>query len=98
ASGSNHEIRQMSRSYFAADDVHTSVEFTLQMKNRTYRIFRQLAHQKAGNKSKTGDKNELYEWKNNRFVPVVDRQINTEVNQKVEELVGLTESQFKQII
>src|SRR5699024_2212031 len=40
----------------------------------------------------------LYEWKNNRFVPVVDRQINTEVNQKVEELVGLTENQFKQII
>lgn len=98
ASGSDRENSQMLRSHFAADDVHTSVEFTFQLKNRTYRIFRQLAHQKAGNKSKTGDKNELYEWKNNRFVPVVDRQINTEVNQKVEELVGLTESQFKQII
>lgn len=98
ASGSDRENSQMLRSHFAADDVHTSVDFTFQLKNRTYRVFRQLAHQKAGNKSKTGDKNELYELENKGFVPIVDRQINTEVNQKVEELVGLTESQFKQII
>ncbi|HLQ95450.1 MAG TPA: SMC family ATPase [Pseudogracilibacillus sp.] len=98
ASGADRENSQMLRSHFATDEMHTSVDFTFQLKNRTYRVFRQLAHQKAGNKSKTGDKNELYEWTDNGFISIVDRQINTEVNQKVEELVGLTENQFKQII
>lgn len=98
ASGTDRENSQMLRSHFATDEMHTSVDFIFQLKNRTYRVFRQLAHQKAGNKSKTGDKNELYEWTDNGFISIVDRQINTEVNQKVEELVGLTENQFKQII
>lgn len=98
ASGADRENSQMLRSQFATDEIHTSVDFTFQLKNRTYRVFRQLPHQKAGNKSKTGDKNEVYAWVDNEFVPIVDRQINTEVNQKVEELVGLTENQFKQII
>src|SRR5699024_12859209 len=41
--------------------VHTAVELIFELKGRTYRILRQLGHQKKGNKSKTGEKYEFYE-------------------------------------
>lgn len=98
ASGSDRENVTMLRSHFAADDVHTAVELIFQLHDKKYRVFRQMGHVKEGNKSKTGDRNEFFELSENGEVPAVDRQIVTEINEKIESLIGLTVEQFKQIV
>lgn len=98
ASGSDRDDNQMLRSDFAEDDVHTSVELIFSLRGRTYRILRQLGHVKKGNKTKTGDKYEFFEIRGDQEIPCVDRQNVSEINKKVEELIGLTQEQFKQIV
>lgn len=99
ASGSDRENTAMLRSHFAEDDVHTAVEFVFELHGRKYRILRQLGHVKKGNKTKTGDRYEFYEiLEDGREIPCVDRQNVTEINKKIEALIGLSEDQFKQIV
>ncbi len=98
ASGEDRSDSKSMRSDFADDDVHTAVDFEFTLHNRHFRILRQLAHQKKGNKGKTGEKNEFYEIVGGEEVPCVDRQIVSEINKKVEALVGLTKDQFSQIV
>jgi exonuclease SbcC len=98
ASGEDRSETKYLRSDFAEDDVHTAVELEFDLHNRFYRIKRQLPHVKKGNKSATGEQYEFYEKVNGREVPCVDRQIVSEINKKVEELVGLTKDQFSQIV
>ena len=98
ASGSDRENANMLRSHFADDGVHTRVEFVFEIKGRVYRVLRQIGHVKQGNKTKTGEKYELYEQDGIIEIPCTDRQIVSEINQKIEQLIGLTEDQFKQIV
>lgn len=98
ASGQDRDHQMMLRSDFADDDTHTAVEFEFELHGRHYRILRQLGHVKKGNKTKTGERYEFYEKTPNGEVPCVDRQIVTEINDKIEELIGLTQEQFKQIV
>jgi DNA repair protein SbcC/Rad50 len=98
ASGEDRSETKYLRSDFADDDVHTAIELEFELNNRFYRIKRQLPHVKKGNKSATGEQYEFYEKVNGREVPCVDRQIVSEINKKVEELVGLTKDQFSQIV
>jgi len=98
ASGEDRNDSKYLRSDFADDDVHTAVELEFELHEHIYRIKRQLAHVKKGNKTATGEQYEFYENVNGREVPVVDRQIVSEINKKVEELVGLTKDQFSQIV
>lgn len=98
ASGEDRNDSKFLRSDFADDDVHTAIELEFELHNHQYRIKRQLPHVKTGNKSATGEQYEFYEKVNGREVPCVDRQIVSEINKKVEELVGLTKEQFSQIV
>src|SRR5699024_10152853 len=98
ASGTDRENIMMLRSYFENDDVHTKVEFVFEIKGRFYRVLRQIGHVKSGNKTKTGDKYELYEQIGTEEISCVDRQMITEINEKIEQLIGLTVDQFKQIV
>lgn len=98
ASGEDRGDQMMLRSDFADDETHTSAELEFELKGRTYRILRQLGHIKQGNKTKTGDRYEFFELIDGQEIPCVDRQIVSEINQKVESLMGLTEDQFKQIV
>ncbi|WP_461181170.1 SbcC/MukB-like Walker B domain-containing protein [Virgibacillus kimchii] len=98
ASGQDRENNTMLRSDFAADDVNTSVELIFELKGRTYRVLRQLGHVKQGNKTKTGERYEFFEITRDGEVPCVDRQMVSEIDKKVEELIGLTKDQFKQIV
>ncbi|WML53135.1 SMC family ATPase [Neobacillus sp. PS3-12] len=98
ASGEDRSETKYLRSDFADDDVHTAIELEFELHNRFYRIKRQLPHVKIGNKSATGEQYEFYEKVNGREIPCVDRQIVSEINKKVEELVGLTKDQFSQIV
>ncbi len=99
ASGTDRENTAMLRSHFADDDTHTAVELTFALNGRVYRVFRQLGHIKKGNKTRTGERYEFFEIVDqDTEVPCVDRQIVSEINDKLEAIIGLTEDQFKQIV
>ncbi|MEH7458047.1 SMC family ATPase [Bacillus sp. JJ1127] len=98
ASGEERSDTSMLRSQFADDNVYTSVELTFQLKGKQYEIKRQLGHKKQGNKTITGHAVELYEVIGDEKVPCVDRFHVTDVNKKVEELIGLSKHQFSQIV
>jgi exonuclease SbcC len=98
ASGQDRENNAMLRSDFAEDDTHTAVELEFELSGRCFRILRQLGHTKQGNRTKTGERYEFFEIINGQEIPCVDRQIVSEIDQKVETLMGLTQDQFKQIV
>lgn len=98
ASGQDRGETKMLRSDFAADDLHTAVELEFLLKGKHYRVRRQIGHVKQGNKSKTGDQIFLFERRGEEEIPCVDRQMVSEVNEKIEEIIGLTQDQFKQIV
>jgi len=91
------DIRAM-RSDFADDAVQTAVELTFEIHKKTYRIMRQIPYIKEGNKSETTARSEFYELTKNGEIPLVDRQIVSEINKKAEELIGFTQAQFSQIV
>ena len=53
---------------------------------------------KKGNKTETAARYEFYEVTADGEVPIVDRQIVSEINKKAEELIGFTQAQFSQIV
>ncbi|SDO87235.1 exonuclease SbcC [Paenibacillus sp. yr247] len=98
ASGEDRNDSKMLRSHFADDHIYTSVDFEFELKGRVYRVFRQLAHIKAGNKGASGDRYELYGVVNGAEKPLTDRFIVSQVDQKLQEILGLTKEQFSQIV
>ncbi|HEU5139564.1 MAG TPA: SMC family ATPase [Bacillales bacterium] len=98
ASGEERNDTQLLRSHFAADETQTSVELDFELHGRTYRVFRQLAHVKDGNKTATGAAYELYETTSGEAVPCVDRFNVTDINHKIEQILGLSKDQFSQIV
>lgn len=98
ASGTDREDMRMLRSHFANDDTHTAVELTFLLNQRTYRVLRQMGHIKSGNKTRTGDSYEFYEITESGEIPCVERQIVSEIDRKIESLIGLNQDQFKQIV
>ncbi|QJD87784.1 AAA family ATPase [Cohnella herbarum] len=98
ASGEDRAEPRMLRSHFAEDEVHTSVDYRFSVGKRTYRVFRQMAHRRGGNKSETGGKAELYETTSGTEVPCIDRFTVSDVNMKMETVIGLTREQFSQIV
>ncbi|MCU5380258.1 SMC family ATPase [Bacillus cereus] len=98
ASGEERSDTSMLRSQFADDNMYTSVELTFQLKGKRYEIKRQLGHKKQGNKTITGHAVELYEVIDEEKVPAVDRFHVTDVNKKMEDLIGLSKHQFSQIV
>ncbi|WP_040286140.1 AAA family ATPase [Sporosarcina koreensis] len=98
ASGEDRTDIRALRSDFARNDVQTTVELVFSLQSRRFRVFRQVPYTKEGNKSETGGKVEFYELTDQGELPAVDRQIVSEVNRKVEELIGFTLAQFSQIV
>lgn len=98
ASGDDRSEPRALRSHFAPDDVHTAVDFTFELRGRTYRVFRQLGHIKQGNKSETGERHELVERIGDQDVPLTDRQNKRMVDERLRALIGLNREQFIQIV
>lgn len=99
ASGEDRKDPTLLRSHYADDEDHTAVELVFQLKGTCYRVFRQLPHIKEGNKTATGGRQELYQVvEEDKEIPIVDRMIVTEVNKKLETILGLTKDQFSQIV
>ncbi|MEX1029938.1 MAG: AAA family ATPase [Paenibacillaceae bacterium] len=98
AIGEDRDDVRMLRSHFADDDMHTSVELDFQIGQRSFQVLRQMGHRKAGNKSETGGRVELYETTSGQAVPAVDRFMVSDVDRKIESLFGLNKDQFSQIV
>lgn len=98
ANGEDRSDSRMLRSHFAGEDTHTSVIFDFAVGSRSYLVIRQMPHRKGGNKSETGGKAELYETTSGEAIPAVDRFIVSDVNAKLEQIIGLTKEQFSQIV
>ena len=99
SSGSDRDSTKMLRSDFADDDTHTAVELVFEIHHKKYRVLRQLSHVKEGRKTATGEKYELYEVKEDGTeVALVERQRVSDINPKLEEIIGLTYNQFSQIV
>ena len=99
SSGSDRDSTKMLRSDFADDDTHTAVELIFEIHLKKYRVLRQLSHVKEGRKTATGEKYELYEVnEDGSEVAVVERQRVSDINPKLEEIIGLTYDQFSQIV
>ncbi|KGR76697.1 AAA family ATPase [Ureibacillus sinduriensis] len=98
-SGQDRKETKTLRSDFAEDSIHTAVELVFEIHGKTYRVLRQLSHVKEGRKTATGEKYELFEIVDDgQEVASVERQRVTDINQKIEELIGLTYDQFNQIV
>ncbi|MBD2872587.1 SbcC/MukB-like Walker B domain-containing protein [Paenibacillus arenilitoris] len=98
ASGEDRSDPRMLRSHFAEEDTHTAVSFEFAVGRRSFLVMRQMPHRKGGNKSETGGKAELYETTDGEAVPAVDRFAVSDVNAKLEAIIGLTKDQFSQIV
>ncbi|WP_039044485.1 AAA family ATPase [Sporosarcina sp. ZBG7A] len=98
ASGEDRTDIRALRSDFAHIDLQTAVELEFVIQDRTYRVFRQVPYTKKGNKSETSGRTEFFQQTDEGEIPAVDRQIVSEVNKKIEELIGFTIAQFSQIV
>lgn len=98
-SGTDRKENKTLRSDFADDKLNTAVELVFEVNDKTYRVMRQLGHVKAGNKTATGEAYEFMEvLADGSEIKVVERQRVTDINARIEEIIGLTYDQFNQII
>ena len=84
------------RTKTALDKDKTQVNFDFELSGKKYRIERTLAYLKAGNKNLTSGKVALMQYNDEKLEVIVTKE--QEVKEKVEELIGLDDKQFCQII
>ena len=80
----------------ALDKDKTQVNFDFELSGKKYRIERTLAYLKAGNKNLTSGKVALMQYTDEKLEVIASKE--QEVKEKVEELIGLDDKQFCQII
>ncbi|MGY3782124.1 AAA family ATPase [Gemella taiwanensis] len=84
------------RTKTASDKDKTQVNFDFELNGKRYRIERTLAYLKSGNKNLTSGKVALMKYNNGELEVIATKE--QEVKEKVEELIGLDDKQFCQII
>ena len=91
-SGEDREKSLFLRSDFADETIDTEVELEFEVRGRLYRIWRKFGH------DGTSAKREFFEITDGVIVPAVEKFQVKLIQTKVEELIGLTQSQFNQIV
>ena len=84
------------RTKTALDKDKTQVNFDFELSGKKYRIERTLAYLKAGNKNLTSGKVALMQYNDEKLEVIATKE--QEIKEKVEELIGLDDKQFCQII
>lgn len=84
------------RTKTATDKDKTQVNFDFELSGKRYRIERTLAYLKTGNKNLTSGKVVLMEYNSEKQDIIATKE--QEVKEKIEELIGLDDKQFCQII
>lgn len=99
ASGEDRKENKSVRSDFAKDDMFTLVELVFVARGKTYRVLRQLPHIKEGNKTATGEDFAFMEiLPNGEEKKACEKQKARDINQTIEQILGLTYDQFNQIV
>lgn len=91
-SGEDRDKANFLRSDFVDESVATEVELIFEVRGRRYRIWRKFGVDGAG------AKREFYDITGGGNEPVVEKFQVRSIQAKVEELIGLTQSQFNQIV
>lgn len=91
-SGQDRENSMILRSDFAEESDLTAVELEFLVNGETYKIARSFNYQGAKKKQ------EILKKENGAWISAVEKQQVRPVLQKVEELLGLTQDQFNQIV
>lgn len=91
-SGEDRDKSLFLRSDFAEPTVDTEVELEFEVRGRIYRIWRKFGP------NGDGAKREFYDITGGQIEPAVEKFQVRLVQAKVEELIGLTQSQFNQIV
>ncbi|MEK3763634.1 SMC family ATPase [Solibacillus sp. FSL K6-4121] len=91
-SGEDREKSLFLRSDFADETIDTEVELEFEVRGRLYRIWRKFGH------NGTSAKREFFEITGGVEVPAVEKFQVKLIQAKIEELIGLTQSQFNQIV
>ncbi len=84
------------RTKTADDKTRTTVVFDFELKNKLYRVERTLAYTKKGNKNQTSGKVALIEIVDNNENVLASKE--QDVKEKIEEIIGLDDKQFCQLI
>lgn len=84
------------RTKTADDKTRTTVIFDFELKNKLYRVERTLAYTKKGNKNQTSGKVALIEIVDNKENVLATKE--QDVKEKIEQIIGLDDKQFCQLI
>ena len=84
------------RTKTADDKTRTTVIFDFELKNKLYRVERTLAYTKKGNKNQTSGKVALIEIVDNKKNVLATKE--QDVKEKIEQIIGLDDKQFCQLI
>ena len=84
------------RTKTADDKTRTTVIFDFELKNKLYRVERTLAYTKKGNKNQTSGKVALIEIVDNNENVLARKE--QDVKEKIEQIIGLDDKQFCQLI
>lgn len=84
------------RTKTADDKTRTTVIFDFELKNKLYRVERTLAYTKKGNKNQTSGKVALIEMVDNKENVLATKE--QDVKEKIEQIIGLDDKQFCQLI
>lgn len=104
ASGQHRNNVEEIRCVHANDETYTEAVLEFSLRNQQYRARRQMGHVKKNNKTKTGGANELHRWvssgadKEGRWESMLESGKVNEMNERIIELVGLDDHQFRQIV
>lgn len=84
------------RTKTADDKTRTTVIFDFELKNKLYRVERTLAYTKKGNKNQTSGKVALIEIVDDKENVLATKE--QDVKEKIEQIIGLDDKQFCQLI
>ncbi|MFA5658388.1 MAG: SMC family ATPase [Oscillospiraceae bacterium] len=97
--GGRGEIEDIRCKNYGARDIPTELEFVFEIKGRIYKFIRRVYERKkrSGCTELVSEHNALF-YKEDRFFPFFENPTKTRVNEKAEELIGLTYNQFLQVV
>ena len=84
---------------YGADSIPTEIEFIFEVKGKDYKFTRRIYdRKKRTGKIETEYECNCYYSENGEFVPYFDNPRKADVNQKAVEIIGLTYTQFMQVV
>lgn len=93
------ELENMRCKNYGVKNIPTEIEFIFEVKGRTYKFFRSVFERtrRTGKTELESECNALF-LENGVFVPFFENPTKTKITEKAEEIIGLSYSQFLQVV